>query len=58
MIMETSFSLEYSSRDSDTRDTEMDVTVSFENPDVDALVKKLNVWLTAIGYDEVKCSKV
>ena len=58
MIMETSFSLSYSNRDSDTRDTEMDVTISFENADADALVKKLNVWLTAIGYDEVKCSRV
>ena len=56
--METSFSLSYSNRNSDTRDTEMDVTISFENPDSDALIEKLNVWLTAIGHSEVKCSNV
>jgi hypothetical protein len=48
MNTETSFNLSYDCRNSDTRNTIMNLSVSFDNPSEDELKEKLNVWLKAI----------
>lgn len=45
------YRLSYSSRDDDTRDTIMDLDVSFENPSDEVLKRRINTWLTAIGVN-------
>jgi hypothetical protein len=53
------YRLSYSSRDDDTRDTIMDLDVSFENPTNEVLKSRINTWLRAIGVDlEVVSSTV
>jgi len=50
--METvSYRLSYSSRDSDTRNTIMDLDINFEDPTDEVLKKRINTWLTAIGVN-------
>jgi hypothetical protein len=46
---QVSYSLRYSSRDEDTRETIMDLDMSFENPSDEVLAKRINTWLNAIG---------
>jgi hypothetical protein len=46
-----SYNLSYSSRDDDTRDTIMDLEISFEDPTEEVLRKRINTWLTAIGVN-------
>jgi hypothetical protein len=60
IIMEQiNYCLSYSSRDDDTRDTIMDLDVSFENPTDEVLKSRINTWLRAIGVDlEVVSSTV
>lgn len=49
-----SFTLSYGSREADSGDTNMDVSVSFENPaDTSVVVHRLNTWLQAIGLNEL-----
>jgi hypothetical protein len=45
------YRLDYSSQDSDTRDTIMDLEMSFEDPTEEVLKKRINTWLTAIGVN-------
>lgn len=53
------YRLSYSSRDDDTRDTIMDLDVSFENPTNEVLKSRINTWLRAIGVNlEVVSSDV
>lgn len=47
--LETSYSLNYTSRDADSRDTNMDITINFDNPTDTELMYKLNTWLVAIN---------
>ena len=47
--MEITYRLSYSCRDESTRDTILDLDVSFQNPNDEILQKQLNTWLTAIG---------
>ena len=47
--MEITYRLSYSCRDENTRDTILDLDVSFQNPSDEILQKQLNTWLTAIG---------
>jgi hypothetical protein len=46
-----SYRLSYSSRDNDTRDTILDLEISFEDPTEEVLQKRINTWLTAIGVN-------
>ena len=48
MNTETNFNLTYDCRNSDTRDTIMNLSISFDNPTEDELKRQLNVWLKAI----------
>jgi len=48
---EVTYRLSYSSRNSETRNTIMDLDVSFENPSDEVLQKRINTWLTAIGVN-------
>ena len=44
------FSLTYTAR-KENGDSEMDLSVSFENPgNRDVVMEKINTWLNAIGY--------
>jgi len=53
------YRLSYSPRVDDTRDTIMDLDVSFENPTDEVLKSRINTWLRAIGVDlEVVSSTV
>jgi hypothetical protein len=53
------FSLSYNSREDGSGDTVMDVSVSFDNPKSDEVIKnRLNTWLQSIGRtDLVVCTK-
>jgi hypothetical protein len=44
----TCFTLTYDCRNADTRDTIMNLNISFDNPSEDELKRQLNVWLKAI----------
>lgn len=46
--LEISYTLSYSSRDEDTRDTVKDISFNFDNPSPDELVDNINTWL--FGY--------
>lgn len=46
--LEISYSLNYTSRDEDTRDTFKDISFSFDNPSIEELTDNLNTWLQAI----------
>ena len=46
--LEISYTLSYSSRDEDTRDTVKDITFNFDNPSPDELVDNINTRLLAI----------
>lgn len=51
------FNMSYTCR-KENGDSEMEVTVSFENPDSKQnLIDKINTWLNAIGYGEFKVTK-
>jgi len=53
------FTLSYNSREADSGDTVMDVTVNFDNPKDDSIiVHRLNTWLTAIGRADLTVSYV
>ena len=43
------FNLSFSSRERNTSDTILDCNISFENPDDDVIIQRLNTWLQAIG---------
>lgn len=48
------FSLNYSSRNSESGDSVIDVSISFDNPKNDIIVvHRLNTWLQAIGRTEL-----
>ena len=53
MNQETSFTLTYDCRNADTRDTIMNLTLSFDNPSEDEMKRQLNVWLKAIDSNLV-----
>ena len=46
--LEINYSLSYSARDEDSRETYRDINLSFENPTVEEVAENLNIWLTAI----------
>lgn len=46
--LEVNYSLSYSARDEDTRDTYRDISMNFDNPDMETLADNLNTWLQAI----------
>jgi hypothetical protein len=46
--LEISYSLSYSSRDEDTRDTFRDISFNFDNPSVEEVAENINTWLAAI----------
>ena len=46
--LEVSYSLSYSARDGDTHDTYRDISMNFDNPDMETLADNLNTWLQAI----------
>ena len=49
-----SFRLSYDSREADSGDTVMECTINFDNPkDDNAIVTRLNTWLTAIGRPNI-----
>jgi hypothetical protein len=51
------FSLSYNSREEQTGDTVTDIDVRFDNPkDNSAIIKHLNMWLTAIGRSDIVVS--
>lgn len=53
------FTLSYNSREADSGDTVMDVTINFDNPKDDSIVvHRLNTWLTAIGRTELTVSYI
>lgn len=47
----TSYRLCYNSSDKDTRDTIVDLEISFQDPTEEVLKKRINTWLTAIGVN-------
>jgi hypothetical protein len=51
MSTETSFNLSYDCRNSDTRDTIMNLSISFDNPSEDELRERINTWLKAINVN-------
>ena len=46
--LEVSYTLSYSARDEDTRDTHRDISINFDNPNTEQLAENLNTWLQAI----------
>jgi hypothetical protein len=55
MNTETNFNLSYDCRNSDTRDTIVSLSMSFENPTEEEIKVRINTWLKAIGFNlEVK----
>ena len=49
-----SYSLNFSSRESDSGDTVMDCNINFDNPRDDSIIiHRLNTWLQAIGRTEI-----
>ena len=53
------FTLSYGSREADSGDTVMDVTINFDNPADDSIiVHRLNTWLKAIGRNDLTVSYV
>jgi predicted nucleotidyltransferase len=49
------FSLSYTSRDENTGDSVMDVTINFDNPKSDTIIiNRLNTWLKSIGRDTIE----
>lgn len=46
--LEINYSLSYSARDEDSRETYRDINLCFENPSVEEVAENLNIWLTAI----------
>lgn len=48
------FTLTYSARDADSGDTEMDLSINFENPkSATEIAEKIASWLTAAGRVDV-----
>ena len=48
------FTFGFTSRDSNTNDTLLDVDVRFENPkDDSSIIQKINIWLQAIGRTNI-----
>jgi hypothetical protein len=47
--MKEHFTLRYSSTNSDTNDTIMELDMNFDNPSKAVLIDRINIWLTAIG---------
>jgi hypothetical protein len=53
------FTLSFNSREADSGDTVMDVSINFDNPKDDGvIVHRLNTWLTAIGRTDLVVSYV
>ena len=51
------FNLSYSAREDQSGETLIDVNISFENPrDHSMIVDRLNTWLCAIGYSNLRVS--
>ena len=51
------FTFGYTSRDSNTSDTLLDVDVRFENPkDDSSIIQKMNIWLQATGRTNIVVS--
>jgi len=51
------FTFGFTSRDSNTNDTLLDVDVRFENPkDDSSIIQKINIWLQAIGRTNIVVS--
>ena len=51
MNQETSYTLTYDSRNADTRDTIMNLSLSFDNPSEEELRERINTWLRAVGVN-------
>ena len=51
MSNQTNFNLTYDCRNSDTRETLMNINISFENASDIEVKNKLNIWLKAIGLN-------
>jgi hypothetical protein len=49
MNQETSYTLTYDCRNADTRDTIMNLSLSFDNPSEEELRERINTWLKAVG---------
>jgi hypothetical protein len=48
---EVTYRLSYSCRDNETRNTVMDLDISFQNPTQEILEQRINTWLKAIGVN-------
>lgn len=49
--MKEHFTLRYSSTESDSGDSIMDLELNFDNPNQNTLLARLNTWLIAIGRE-------
>lgn len=49
--MKEHFTLRYSSTESDSGDSIMDLELNFDNPNQNTLLARLNTWLVAIGRE-------
>jgi len=52
--MKEHFTLRYSSTESDSGDSIMDLEMNFDNPSETILISRLNAWLVAIGRENLQ----
>jgi len=52
--MKEHFTLRYSSTESESGDSIMDLELNFNNPSESILIARLNTWLKAIGRENLK----
>ena len=52
--MKEHFTLRYSSTESDSGDSIMDLELNFDNPSENTLIARLNTWLIAIGRENLQ----
>jgi hypothetical protein len=52
--MKEHFTLRYSSTESESGDSIMDLEMNFDNPSESILIARLNTWLKAIGRENLK----
>ncbi len=52
--MKEHFTLRYSSTETDSGDSIMDLELNFDNPSENTLIARLNTWLIAIGRENLQ----
>ena len=52
--MKEHFTLRYSSTESESGDSIMDLEMNFDNPSESILISRINTWLKAIGRENLK----